>query len=98
MITIVSLLKKELKSYLDQPTGYILLIIFVSLNAFLFFRTALNTSEASLVALFSTLPWILIVFVSASTMRLLSEEQRDGTLEIILTQPIPAWYLSLIHI
>lgn len=95
MITIVSLLKKELKSYLDQPTGYILLIIFVSLNAFLFFRTALTTSEASLVALFSTLPWILIVFVSASTMRLLSEEQRDGTLEIILTQPIPAWYLLI---
>ena len=95
MVTILSLLKKDLKSYLDQPTGYILLIIFVSLNAFLFFRTALITSEASLVALFSTLPWVLVIFVSASTMRLLSEEQRDGTLEIILTQPIPAWYLLI---
>jgi len=94
-MTIVSLLKKDLKGYLDQPTGYILLIIFVSLNAFLFFRTTLTTSEASLVALFSTLPWVLVIFVSASTMRLLSEEQRDGTLEIILTQPIPAWHLLI---
>ena len=36
-----------------------------------------------------------MVFVPASTMRLLAEEQRDGTLEILLTQPIQGWIVLL---
>jgi ABC-2 type transport system permease protein len=38
---------------------------------------------------------MLAVFVPASTMRLVAEEQRDGTLEILLTQPIMVWTILL---
>ena len=41
--------------------------------------------------MFDLMPWILGVFVPAATMRLIAEEQRDGTLEILLTQPIRSW-------
>ena len=91
-----ALVKKDLKAYFDQPTGFILLIIFVGFASFFYFRTILLTPEASMRPLFSpasftSLPWMLAVFVPASTMRLVAEEQRDGTLEILLTQPIMGW-------
>lgn len=86
-----ALVKKDLKGYFDQPTGYILLVIFTGVTSFLYFRTALSVGEASLRPLFDSLPWILAVFVPAATMRLVAEEQRDGTLEILLTQPLRTW-------
>ena len=88
MPSIYPLVKKDLKGYFDQPAGYILLVIFIGASSFLYFRTVFNTLEASLGPLFSVMPWMLAVFVAAATMRLVAEEQRDGTLETLLTQPI----------
>jgi ABC-type transport system involved in cytochrome c biogenesis permease component len=97
-----ALLRKDLKSYFAQPTGYVLLVIFVGVVSYLFFFvSAFRTNEeASIRELFSvqslfTLPWLLVIFIPASTMRLLAEEQRDGTLEILLTQPVQTWSVLL---
>jgi len=80
--------KKELKSYLDQPTGYILLIIFLALSAFFFFRIAFASGEASLRPLFDLLPWIMLFFIPAVTMRAFAAEKKDGTIETVLTHPV----------
>ena len=88
MRSLLTILNKDLKSYFDQPTGYILNIIFVISISFMFFRTIETTNEASLRPMFSILPWILSIYIPAATMRLFSEEQRDGTLEILFTQPV----------
>ena len=98
-----AVIRKDLKGYFDQPTGYILLVIFVALLSYSFFRSTILFEEASLRALFSvdfiverpSLPWLLAIFAPAATMRLLAEEQRDGTLEILLTQPIHGWVVLL---
>ena len=95
MRSFYALVKKDLKGYFDQPTGYVLLVIFVGVSSYIFFQTALENEEASLRPLFSLFPWMLAIFVAASTMRLVAEEQRDGTLEILLTQPIRAWSVLL---
>ena len=89
MYSLLTLIKKDLKAYLDQPTGFILLIIFVASISYIFFTAIALTNEASLRPLFNVLPWLLAVFIPAVTMRLFSEEERDGTLEILFTQPIP---------
>ena len=99
----LALIKKDLKGYFDQPTGYLLLVIFVSISAWSFFKTAFLIGEASLQPLFTvefaidrpSLPWLMTLFIPAATMRLLSEEQRDGTLETLLTHPIRAWVILL---
>lgn len=80
--------KKELKNYLDQPAGYILLIIFTALSAFFFFRVAFATGEASLRPLFELLPWVMLFFIPAVTMRAIAAEKKEGTIEIVLTHPI----------
>ena len=88
MKQLLTILKKDLRSYFDQPTGYILNIIFIVAIVFMFFRTIDTTNEASLRPMFSLLPWILAIYIPAVSMRLFSEEQRDGTLEILFTQPV----------
>ena len=98
-----ALIRKDLKGYFDQPTGYILIVVFLALLSWSFFRSAFVTSEASLRPLFTvdfavespSIPWLLALLVPAATMRLLAEEQRDGTLEILLTQPIQGWVILL---
>ena len=42
-----------------------------------------------------SLPWLLAIFVPAATMRLLAEENRDGTLELLLTHPVRGWIVLL---
>ena len=103
MRSLLALVKKDLKGYFDQPTGYILIVIFVGLLSYWFFDTAIPSGETSLRSLFDveftiyppSLPWLLAMFVPAATMRLLAEEQRDGTLEILLTQPIRGWIVLI---
>lgn len=80
--------KKELKGYIDRPAAYILLVVFVAITLFLFFRSAFLSGEASLRPLFDMLPWVLLFFIPPITMRLLAEEDNQGTMEILLTQPI----------
>ncbi len=91
MSSLLVLVRKDLKGYFDQPTGYILLVIFAGVTSYLFFEAALTSGEASLRPLFGYMPWILAIFVPAATMRLVAEEQRDGTLELLLTQPLRGW-------
>ena len=88
MRSFLAITRKDLRGYFDQPAGYLILVIFVGVLAYSFFRTALDTSEASLRPLFAVLPWLLAVFVPAATMRSFAEEERDGTLEILFTHPI----------
>ena len=94
-----ALIRKDLKGYFDQPTGYILIVVFVAMLSWAFFKTAILMGETSLRPLFTvefaidrpSLPWLMTLFIPAATMRLLSEEQRDGTIETLLTQPIRGW-------
>jgi ABC-2 type transport system permease protein len=80
--------RKELRSYFDHPTAYILLVVFLVVNFFFYFRSAFLIGEASLRPMFDLLPWILLFFVPAVTMGALAEERRRGTLEVTLSQPI----------
>ena len=100
---LLALVKKDVKSYFDQPAAYILIVPFVAVLSYVYFSRALLTAEASLRPLFTTdfqidnpsLPWLLAIFVPAATMRLLAEENRDGTLELLLTHPIRGWIVLL---
>ena len=97
MRSLFALVRKDLKGYLDQPTGYILLVVFAGVVSYMFFFTPFGVVVRSLhgETFSQRCPWLLMVFVPASTMRLLAEEQRDGTLEILLTQPIQGWIVLL---
>jgi ABC-type uncharacterized transport system involved in gliding motility auxiliary subunit len=88
MSRIWTIARREIKSLFDQPTGYVLLVVFLAANAFLFFRTAFLTSSASLRPMLDLLPWVFLFFVTAIAMRSLAEDHRSGLLEVVLAQPV----------
>lgn len=84
--------KKELASFFNSLIAYILLIAFLGLTGFftwmkgngdVFFR-----KQADLNVFFYFANLILFFFIPAITMRLLSEERKGGTLELLLTKNI----------
>jgi ABC-type uncharacterized transport system involved in gliding motility auxiliary subunit/ABC-type transport system involved in multi-copper enzyme maturation permease subunit len=80
--------RRELKSLFDLPTGYVLLVAFLAINGFLFFRSAYLSQVASLRPMLDVLPWIFLFFVPAVTMRSLAEDIRGGQIEVVLAQPL----------
>lgn len=80
--------RRDAKALFDQPTGYVLLVVFLAVNAFFFFRNAYLTNSATLRPMLDFLPWVFLFFVPAVAMRSLAEDHRNGLLEIVLAQPI----------
>ena len=87
--------RRELKSLFDLPTGYVLLVAFLALNGFLFFRSAYLSQVASLRPMLDVLPWVFLFFVPAVTMRSLAEDIRGGQIEVVLAQPLSELELLL---
>ncbi len=87
--------RRELKALFDLPTGYVLLVVFLAINGFLFFRQAYLTETASLRPMLDALPWIFLFFIPAVTMRALAEDIRGGQLEVVLAQPLSELELLL---
>ncbi len=87
-LNIKTIIKKELKDYFDGPAGYLILLVFVLFWEFLFFRSYFIIGQASLRPMFEMLPWLFMIFIPAITMRSVSREKEEGTLEWILTHPV----------
>jgi ABC-type uncharacterized transport system involved in gliding motility auxiliary subunit/ABC-type transport system involved in multi-copper enzyme maturation permease subunit len=87
--------RRELKALFDLPTGYVLLVAFLAINGFLFFRQAFLTQVASLRPMLDVMPWVFLFFVPAVTMRSLAEDIRGGQLEVVLAQPLSELELLL---
>ncbi len=83
-----NLYKKELNYYLNNPIGYIIVILFAISANFLFAKDLFLVGSASMRNFFAMLPWLLMIFVPALTMRTLAEEKRTNTIEVLLTLPV----------
>jgi ABC-2 type transport system permease protein len=92
---ILTVARRELKAMFDSPMGYVLLIVFLVINGFLFFSRAFLSNSASLRPMMDMLPWLLLFFVPAVAMRTLAEDTRGGNLEVVLSQPINELQLLL---
>jgi ABC-type uncharacterized transport system involved in gliding motility auxiliary subunit len=88
MSRIWTIARREVKALFDQPTGYVLVIVFLAINAFMFFRNAYLSNTASLRPMLDFMPWVFLFFVPAVAMRSLAEDIRSGLLEIVLAQPV----------
>ncbi|MEZ4866540.1 MAG: Gldg family protein [Caldilineaceae bacterium] len=95
MRQILSVTRKELDSYFGSPMALIFLGTFLAVTLFTFFwvETFFARGIADIRPLFKWMPLLLIFLVAALTMRQWSEEQRSGTLEMLLTLPVKPWQL-----
>ena len=83
----ISVLKRELGSYFALPLGYIFLCVFWVLGSGFFYFYSLQAGTADLSVLFGNLSYLLILVMPLLTMRLLSEEKRQKTDQLLLCTP-----------
>jgi len=84
--------KREFRSYFDSPIAYIVICLsFFALGLMFFFLNGgfWQLDRASISRLFESTPMGLsFLVVPVVTMRLLAEERRSGTLEMLITLPV----------
>jgi ABC-2 type transport system permease protein len=91
MSTTLTIAKREFRSNFDSPLAYIVICIgLVMLGIFFFFvQDFWQLDRATLVSLFDLAPrGLSLVIIPVVTMRLLAEEKRSGTLEMLITLPV----------
>src|ERR1043165_3322123 len=91
----MTVLKKELRGYFNSAIAVIFLTFFLAfaLGTFFWWEKFFARGVTDLRPLFEWMPKLLVILVSALSMRLWSDERRAGTLEVLLTLPVPRWQL-----
>ena len=100
-----ALLKKEISSFLNSLIGYIVIIVFLLINGLFLWVfplqfNILDYGFASIDNLFMLSPFVFLFLIPAITMRSFADEQKTGTIELLMTKPltdmqiIAAKYLS----
>ena len=88
MSQFIAIMKKELRQYFNSPIAYIFLVAFLSFTTWFFFRFFFLQGFVSMRSFFEILPWIFLFLIPSLTMRLWSEEYRQGTIETLLTSSV----------
>lgn len=89
MSNILTIFRREMRSYFNSPVAYIVIVLFLLIaNGLFFWSDFFVRGNADLRGLFGISSFILMFFTPAITMRLLAEERRSGTIEILVTLPV----------
>lgn len=90
MRNIWTVFRKEFGGYLNSPSSYIFLIIFLVTGACMLFYVSqfFRTDAARLDGYFTFIPWLFLFLVPAVSMRVWAEEKKTGTQELLMTLPV----------
>ncbi len=93
MSNIWPIFKREFAAYFATPLAYVFIVIFLfAMGAFTFFIGHFyDNGIADLSVFFGYHPWLYLFLVPAISMRLWAEERHSGTMELLLTLPVPLW-------
>ena len=83
-----AIFKKELKTYFLSPIGYISIGIFMIMYSIFFYLTTIMSGSVDMGNLYyATARYGLLLMVPLLTMRMFSEERKNGTEQLLLTSP-----------
>jgi ABC-2 type transport system permease protein len=88
-----AIFKKEITGFFCSLTGYIVIMVFLLVNSLFMWVfpgewNILDSGYAGLDTLFLLSPWIFLFLVPAVTMKMIAEEKRLGTLELLYSRPV----------
>lgn len=84
---------RELRSYFLSPLAYLVIAFFLFGAGLLFWLILQSSREASLRGLIQNVNVLFLFVVPMISMRLLAEEQRTGTMELLMTNPVHEWQI-----
>lgn len=83
-----AIFKREFKTYFSSPLGYVFLAVFYVLAGLFFVINNILSGTANMSGVFSSITIICIFLVPVLTMRLLSEDKKQKTDQLLLTSPV----------
>jgi ABC-2 type transport system permease protein len=97
MRNIWTIASREFKLYFATPAAYMVAFMFLLIMGIIFYAniagSLVNQMPPNIQGVLGPLMTLLLFVTPAVTMRLLAEEQRLGTMELLLTAPIRDWEL-----
>jgi ABC-2 type transport system permease protein len=88
MRTFAVLYRKEIAAFFSSPTAYVVIAVFLVIMGYSFTLKLFITHSQTLVDLFFQMFVLILLTVPIITMRLVAEERKLGTLEVLLTSPV----------
>lgn len=87
----LAIYRRELAGYFVTPVAYVFIVIFLFVTGVFTFQFGrfFESGQADLRAFFYWHPWLYLFLIPAISMRLWAEERKQGTLELLLTLPVP---------
>lgn len=82
-----AIIKKEFKSYFLSPIGYIYIGIFLLMCSIFFYLDIFAYMSTDFTYMFGSASTVLTFIVPLITMRMFSEERKNGTEQLLLTSP-----------
>ncbi len=90
--------KRELASFFDSLIAYVMIILFLGLSGIFTWLVTTNIfvgQQASLGTFFGVAFWSLFFFIPAITMRMIAEENKAGTIELLITKAVSDWQIVM---
>jgi ABC-2 type transport system permease protein len=89
----LAIFRKEISGFFSSLTGYVVILVFLLINSLFMWVlpgewNIFDTGYAGLDTLFFLSPWVFLFLVPAVTMKMIAEEKRLGTIELIYSRPI----------
>jgi ABC-2 type transport system permease protein len=87
----IAVFKRELAGYFVTPVAYVFIVIFLFTTGVFTFQLGnfYERGQADLRPFFDFHPWLYLFLIPAISMRLWAEERKQGTIELLLTLPVP---------
>lgn len=100
----IAIYKREVRSYLTSMIGYVFIFFMLVLGGIYFSAYQLSAAYPKFEYTLSAMTFVFIIAVPILTMRVLAEERRGKTDQLLLTSPISVWdmifgkYMALVTI
>ncbi len=87
--------RRELLGYFQTPVAYVFIAIFLLVSGLFTFYLGnfFERGKADLEPFFNWHPWLYLFLIPSVSMRLWAEERRSGSIELLVTLPVPLWQL-----
>ncbi len=91
MNALITITRREFAGYFSTPLAFVFIIVFLLANglATFYLGAYFAVGQADLTNFFMFHPWLYLFFLPAISMRLWAEERRNGSIELLLTLPVP---------
>lgn len=88
----LTIARRELRGFFDSPVAYIVITAFLAISGWMYFSSFFLIGRADLRSFFAPSPFspsmLLVIIAPALTMRLIAEERKSGTIELLTTLPV----------